>query len=95
MLFAANTSCILTPENTIGPYYVLGEMVRSDVTESQAGIPLHLEMQFIDTTTCEPIPQLLIDIWACNATGTYSGIDAAQGDLPVFCGPTISERRFS
>ncbi|KAK7541193.1 GPI anchored dioxygenase-like protein [Phyllosticta citribraziliensis] len=78
-LFGANTSCILTPENTIGPYFVTGEYVRSDVTEGQAGVPLHLEMQFIDTNTCEPLPDLFIDIWACNSTGVYSGIDASSG----------------
>lgn len=39
---------------------------------------MHLEMQFIDTTTCAPIENLVTDIWACNSTGVYSGIDAAQ-----------------
>lgn len=34
-------------------------------------------MQFLDVETCEPIPQILIDIWACNATGVYSGVSAA------------------
>ncbi|KAK8208374.1 GPI anchored dioxygenase-like protein [Phyllosticta capitalensis] len=78
-LFGANTSCILTPENTIGPYYVTGEYVRSDVTEGEPGVPMHLEMQFIDTNTCEPLPDLFIDIWACNSTGIYSGIDTSSG----------------
>ncbi|KAF2090984.1 aromatic compound dioxygenase [Saccharata proteae CBS 121410] len=79
VLFGANTSCILTPENTIGPYYVLGEYIRQDVTEGQAGMPVHLDMQFVDTNTCEPVEGLLIDIWAANATGVYSGIDASSG----------------
>jgi hypothetical protein len=37
-IFAANTSCILTPEVTVGPYYVSGELIRSDVVEDQAGV---------------------------------------------------------
>lgn len=41
---------------------------------------MHLEMQFIDTATCEPVPSLLLDIWACNSTGIYSGIDTSQGE---------------
>ncbi|KAK7721749.1 hypothetical protein SLS57_005098 [Botryosphaeria dothidea] len=77
--FQANTSCIMTPENTIGPYYVTGELIRSDVTEDQPGVPLHLDLQFIDVNTCEPVPNLYIDIWAANATGTYSGIDVSNG----------------
>lgn len=39
---------------------------------------MHLEMQFIDTSTCEPIKDLVADIWSCNSTGVYSGIDPAQ-----------------
>ncbi|TAQ88232.1 hypothetical protein B7494_g3467 [Chlorociboria aeruginascens] len=78
-IFSANTSCVLGPENVIGPYYVLGEYIRSDVTEGQAGVPVHLEMQFIDTSTCEPIKNVITDIWACNSTGVYSGINGEGG----------------
>lgn len=60
-LFGANTSCILTPEQTIGPYYVYGELIRSNVTEGQAGVPMHLEMQFVDTNTCEAVPDSTYD----------------------------------
>ncbi|QSZ33299.1 hypothetical protein DSL72_002887 [Monilinia vaccinii-corymbosi] len=74
-IFSANTSCILTPSNTDGPYYVTGESIRQDVTEGQAGVPLHLEVQYIDITTCEPVPDIYIDIWNCNATGVYGGIN--------------------
>jgi protocatechuate 3,4-dioxygenase beta subunit len=79
VLFSANTSCILAPEVTIGPYYVLGEYVRSKLTESQKGIPMHLEMQFINVKTCKPVQDLLVDIWHVNSTGTYSGIASEAG----------------
>jgi len=36
---------------------------------------MHLELQFIDTSNCKPIPHLAVDVWACNSTGVYSGID--------------------
>ena len=39
---------------------------------------MHLEMQFINTATCEPIEDLVADIWSCNSTGVYSGISDAQ-----------------
>ena len=70
-VFAANTSCILSPEVTDGPYYVLGEMIRKNVTEGQPGIPLYLEVQYIDISTCEPVPEVYVDIWNCNSTGYY------------------------
>jgi len=74
-IFSANTSCILTPENTAGPYYVTGEQIRKNVTESQEGIPLYLEVQYLDITTCLPVPEVYVDIWNCNATGVYGGIN--------------------
>jgi protocatechuate 3,4-dioxygenase beta subunit len=80
-IFSANTSCILTPLNTDGPYYVSGEMIRKNVTEGQPGIPLYLEAQYVDINTCEPVPQLYVDIWNCNATGYYSGIVATGNDV--------------
>ncbi|RAL58769.1 hypothetical protein DID88_009183 [Monilinia fructigena] len=51
------------------------ESIRQNVTEGQAGVPLHLEVQYIDITTCEPVPEVYVDIWNCNATGVYAGIN--------------------
>ena len=70
-IFAANTSCILAPEITDGPYYVLGELVRKDVKEGQPGVDLYLEAQYIDVETCEPVQGLFVDVWNCNSTGVY------------------------
>ncbi|KAH7366617.1 Intradiol ring-cleavage dioxygenase [Pyrenochaeta sp. MPI-SDFR-AT-0127] len=80
-IFAANTSCILAPEVTDGPYYVTGELIRKNVKEDQAGVDLYLEVQYVDITTCEPVPELYVDVWNCNATGTYSGVESGQAGL--------------
>lgn len=80
-IFSANTSCILTPEDTSGPYYVTGEMIRKNVTEGQAGIPMYLEVQYLDITTCAPVEALYVDVWNCNATGVYSGVTSGEGGL--------------
>lgn len=79
-IFGSNNTCALVPETTIGPYYVTGEYIRSDITEGQAGVPMHLELQLVDMNTCEAIPDVLADIWHCNSTGVYSGIDTSQGE---------------
>ena len=43
---------------------------------------MHLDMQFIDISTCSPIQSLLVDVWAANSTGVYSGVSASgQGGL--------------
>ncbi|KAI8947949.1 Intradiol ring-cleavage dioxygenase [Xylaria longipes] len=82
-VFSANTSCILAPYITDGPYYVVGEKLRSNVKDTQysEGIDLFLEVQYIDVNTCEAIPSVAIDIWNCNATGVYSGVESGQGGL--------------
>lgn len=74
IVFGANTSCILTPEVTDGPYYVTGELIRQNVKEHQysEGIDMFLEVQYVDVETCKPIPGIFVDIWQANATGVYS-----------------------
>ncbi|KAJ5660501.1 hypothetical protein N7507_006952 [Penicillium longicatenatum] len=76
VVFAANTSCILTPTVTDGPYYVWGEVIRENVKEDlySDGVDISLEVQYIDINTCRPVPGALVDIWQANATGVYSGI---------------------
>jgi hypothetical protein len=76
LLFSDNFTCILQPEVTVGPYYVGGELIRSDITDGQEGVPLYLDIQLVDTSTCEPLPAVYMDIWHCNATGVYSGVVA-------------------
>ena len=75
-LFRDSSSCILQPEVTEGPYYVTGELIRKDITDGEKGVPLALDIQIVDTTTCEPVPAIYVDVWHCNATGVYSGVVA-------------------
>ncbi|KAG9696138.1 aromatic compound dioxygenase, partial [Aureobasidium melanogenum] len=79
IIFGANTSCVLSPEVTDGPYYVTGEQIRSNVKEELYcdGVDLFLEVQYIDINTCLPVPNVWIDIWNANSTGTYSGISTS------------------
>ncbi len=69
--------CVLTPEMTEGPFYVDDALIRDDVTDGEAGLPLALEITVVDTTTCEPLPDAAVDIWHCNAQGYYSGVQGA------------------
>ncbi|KAK3313722.1 Intradiol ring-cleavage dioxygenase [Apodospora peruviana] len=75
-IFATNATCILSPEVTEGPYYVTGEYIRSDLTETQAGVKLHLDIQVLDIKTCKPVPRAYVEVWHTNATGVYSGVVA-------------------
>ena len=66
----------LTSELVEGPYYIDADKLRQDVTEDQAGIPLHLRLKVIDAETCRPLRNAAVDIWHCNASGVYSGYEA-------------------
>lgn len=51
-----------------------GEYIRQDVTETQPGVDLALDIQVLDVNTCEPVPNVYMEIWHCNSTGVYSGV---------------------
>ena len=80
-LFAGMNSCILSPELTVGPYYVQGELVRQNITDGQQGIDLTTDIQIVDINTCEPVPEVYLEAWHCNSTGVYSGVvNSGNGD---------------
>src|SRR6266498_2555305 len=70
---AASVSCILTPEQTEGPYYIAGEKLRRNITEGRPGTPLLLRTFIVDASTCRPIRNAAVDIWHADAGGVYSG----------------------
>ncbi|KAK0219143.1 aromatic compound dioxygenase [Armillaria fumosa] len=78
-----NTTCVTAPEVTEGPYYINNELVRQDLTEDQSGIQLVLDIGVLDTTTCEPLSNAFVEIWAANATGFYGSYGSTSGGPPV------------
>ena len=76
--------CLLTPEVTEGPYYLPLNLVRRDITESKKGVPLQLDLQVVDASSCQPISGAVIDIWHADALGVYSGV------VPLRAGSTAS-----
>ncbi|KAJ5518865.1 Intradiol ring-cleavage dioxygenase core [Penicillium expansum] len=68
-----NYTCVLSPEITAGPYYwPHSQTIRQDMTGTQDGIPLWLDIGVLDMTTCKPLKDVMVDLWHCNATGSYS-----------------------
>ena len=89
---ADSTVCKLSAEQEVGPYYVAGELLRSDITEEKPGVPLALRIVLLDARTCAPIRNAAIDIWHCDALGVYSGYTkqsmmAGPGGPPPNGGP--------
>ncbi|MGW1025927.1 intradiol ring-cleavage dioxygenase [Streptomyces sp. NPDC002577] len=76
---AAAAVCTLTKEMTEGPYYLDGQLVRADITEGKAGIPLALTLTVVDDDTCAPLGNALVEIWHADALGEYSGFVGSNG----------------
>jgi protocatechuate 3,4-dioxygenase beta subunit len=68
------TTCVLTANVTEGPYYLDGQLIRTDITEGKEGVPVTLQIAVQDITTCAPLANAAVEIWHCDAQGYYSGI---------------------
>lgn len=73
----ATRVCALMPEVTEGPYYIDPGLIRHDIREDKAGVPLVMRLQVV-TADCVPVADARVDIWHCDAQGNYSGF-AGQG----------------
>jgi protocatechuate 3,4-dioxygenase beta subunit len=85
-------TCTVSPELTEGPYYFDVDSLRSDIAEDREGVALRLAIRVRDAATCDPIEDAVVDIWHCDAVGTYSGFESAsQGGPPGGAGRTDDE----
>jgi hypothetical protein len=76
---ATTVDCVLTPELTEGPFYLDLALVRRDISEDRPGTPLELAVTVVDADSCEPIEAAAVDVWHCDATGEYSGVEGGSG----------------
>lgn len=77
---ATAVACVLTPEQTEGPYYIPNERVRRNITDDHPGTPLTLRLRVVDASTCRPIKGAAVDVWHADAAGVYSGFGAGAGN---------------
>ncbi|KAL5583931.1 hypothetical protein FOVSG1_015282 [Fusarium oxysporum f. sp. vasinfectum] len=78
IIFASNGSCVLSYQATVGNQYVAGEYIRHHVTEGQTGVPLTILLEILDWDTCEPVEDVYVEVWSCNATGIYGGVSTGN-----------------
>lgn len=75
---AEAASCVLTPSMTEGPYFVDELLERSDIRGGRSGVPLELTVNvFAADDGCDPYSGAIVDIWQCDAQGSYSDISAS------------------
>jgi protocatechuate 3,4-dioxygenase beta subunit len=76
--FDSAATCEVATELTEGPYYFDVDSVRSDIREDREGTLLRLGVRVRDAGSCEPIENAIVDVWHCDALGTYSGFESAS-----------------
>jgi protocatechuate 3,4-dioxygenase beta subunit len=81
-------SCVLTPQQTEGPFFLDTGLLRRDITESKPGTALRLTLRIVEEDGCVPIRDAVVEIWHADADGTYSGFSTAQGNLANTLGQT-------
>jgi protocatechuate 3,4-dioxygenase beta subunit len=74
-------SCVVTPEQTEGPFFVDEHLLRSDLVAAdpaepdvQRGVPLLLKLGIFTVrgNQCTPMANATVDVWHSNASGIYS-----------------------
>lgn len=79
-------TCVVSPEQTEGPYYADVQLNRSDIRAEPStgavkeGLPLALTMRVsqVSSGSCTPLPGATVEIWHCDAQGVYSAF-AGEG----------------
>ena len=88
--FDSSATCQVATELTEGPYYFDVDSIRSDLREDREGTLLRLGVRVRDAGSCEAIENAVVDVWHCDAGGSYSGFESASGG-PGGGGPTDDE----
>ena len=81
-----SATCVLTAALTEGPYFVDELLNRSDIRTDpvtgavSTGIPLALTFNVsrVANSACTPLTGAYLDVWHCDATGTYSDVSRSS-----------------
>jgi protocatechuate 3,4-dioxygenase beta subunit len=84
---AGASVCVVRPALTEGPYFVDEKLNRSDIRTDpttgalRPGVPLVLNFNVsaVNGSSCVPLPNATVDVWHCDALGTYSDVTGARG----------------
>lgn len=81
-------TCVASPEQTEGPYFVDEKLnrpdIRSDPTDGTVrdgvALTLTLVVSSVARGKCAPLAGALVDLWHCDAAGNYSGVKDLWGN---------------
>jgi protocatechuate 3,4-dioxygenase beta subunit len=75
-------ACIVRPRQTEGPFFVDGDLERSDLRidprtgAAKPGTPLRLAFRVsrVSASACAPLAGAQVHVWHCDAAGDYSSV---------------------
>jgi hypothetical protein len=77
--------CVLIPSETAGPFPLdltaNTFYFRQDVREDRTGAPLRVRLRVLGLENCEPMANVRVNIWHCDANGVYSGYTNQNGGV--------------
>ncbi|MBD2450840.1 intradiol ring-cleavage dioxygenase [Nostoc sp. FACHB-152] len=82
VLASTTPGCVVSPQQTEGPYFVDEKLnradIRSDPTDRsvKTGVLLQLTLHVsqVGSNSCTPLVGAIVDIWHCDALGVYSDV---------------------
>ena len=83
---SGSATCVLTAALTEGPFFVDEMLNRSNITTDpvtgavSSGLPLTLtfNVERVANSACTPLTGAYLDVWHCDATGTYSDVSGSS-----------------
>jgi len=78
--FEDAATCTRTAEQTEGPFYFDVDSIRSDIREDRDGTPLRLGVRVREAGECQPLPNVVVDVWHCDPQGVYSGFGSGADE---------------
>ncbi|MEM7471869.1 MAG: hypothetical protein AAF340_11005 [Pseudomonadota bacterium] len=79
--FERSTTCKMIPDSFEGPYFICVGNRGKAIAAGRPGLPLTVAFR-VQSPDCAPLSGAVLDIWACDAEGYYSGHDVSP-DVPV------------
>ena len=83
-LLAKAPQCVMSEEETQGPYWFDVDSIRSDIREDRPGTTLQVALRVQDNSICNAdgtvgaVSNAVVEIWHCDAGGVYSGFESGS-----------------
>jgi len=69
------SACATSPSEVVGPFphKTPSQVINANIVGDRTGIPLVIQLTIQNVNNgCAPLPDVLVDIWHCDAKGNYS-----------------------